>query len=203
MEEFVVLKQGSYKSGNWTQRVLSLHPNLGLAAITSKDSQEDRLYQCMRVGNVQIWPQFQKKHLKEDFQSQEAKLTLRVKGLPAKVGFREMNTPSGPQRIYRFTRPGPGAEHLTWMLRFRSFDDFEKAVRLLQSMRVGDTVAPSTRAASNAAPGDLGGEGEEVKQEVDTTAVSAMIAGDLEEELRAIRGQNQTKPPQATGYATL
>lgn len=190
MDEFVVLKQGSFKSGNWTQRVFSLHPGLGLASITSKDSQDDKLYQSMRVGNVQIWPQYLAKHIKEDFQSAEAKLTLRIKGLPAKIGFREINTPAGPQRIYRFTRPGPGAEHLTWMIRFSSFDEFERAVRLLQSMKVGDTIASSTRASSSATQGDLGGDAEEVKQEVDKTAVASMIAGDLDEELRAIRGRN-------------
>ena len=190
MDEFVVLKQGSFKSGNWTQRVFSLHPGLSLASITSKDSQDDKLYQSMRVGNVQIWPQYLAKHIKEDFQSTEAKLTLRIKGLPAKIGFREINTPAGPQRIYRFTRPGPGAEHLTWMIRFSSFDEFERAVRLLQSMKVGDTIASSTRASSSATQGDLGGDAEEVKQEVDKTAVASMIAGDLDEELRAIRGRN-------------
>jgi hypothetical protein len=201
MEEVVVLKQGSIKAGNWTQRVLSLHVPLGLAAITSKDSQEDRFYQCMRVANVQIWPQYKEKHVKEGFQSQQAKLTIRMKGLPARIGFREVQTPTGPERIYRFTRPGPGAEHLTWMLRFHSFADLEKTVRFLQSMKVGDTVASSTRPPS--VPGDLGGEGEEVKQEVDTVAITSMIAGDVDEQLRAICGPTQGKASAATGYATL
>ncbi|KPA74443.1 hypothetical protein ABB37_09130 [Leptomonas pyrrhocoris] len=95
MEEFVVVKQGSIKSGNWTQRVLSLHPNLGLAAITSKDAQDDKLYECVRVANVQVWPQYQGKHIKESYQSTEAKLTVRAKGLPAKIGIREVKTPTG------------------------------------------------------------------------------------------------------------
>lgn len=203
MEEFTVLKQGSFKSSNWTQRILSLHTPLGLASITSKDSQEDRLYQSVRVGSVQIWPQYLAKHIKEDFQSAEAKLTIRVKGLPAKIAFRDMATPEGSQRIYRFTRPGPGAQHLTWMLRFRNLDDFEKAVRLLQSMKVGDRLEKPKSEASVQAEGDLGGDGEEVKQEVDAGGVNTIIAGDLEEELRAIRGGAKQQGAPAAGYATL
>lgn len=203
MEEFTVMKQGSYKSGNWTQRVLSVHAPLGLASITAKDSQENKLYQSVRVGSVQIWPQYQAKHIKENFQSQEAKLTIRVKGVPAKIGFRDMNTNAGTQRIYRFTRSGPTAEHLTWMLRFSSFDALEKAVRLFQSMKVGDRLERPQGGTSEQAEGDLGGEGEEVKQEVDVGGVQTIIAGDLEEELQAIRGTAQQKPSQVAGYATL
>ncbi|KPI88073.1 hypothetical protein ABL78_2849 [Leptomonas seymouri] len=195
MEEIVVYKQNSVKSGKWTQRVLSLHADLGLAAITSKDAQEDKLHKCMRLANVQIWPQYEEKHIKDDYQSSEAKLTVRVKGLPAKIGFRDVSKPAGPQRIYRYTRPSPGAEHLAWMIRFKSLEDLEKAVRLFRSMKPCDMTPSAAPAIAAELPSGVDDDGAEVQ----APAVKRMIEGDVEKELHMIREPMQQASSKRSG----
>ncbi|AYU81459.1 hypothetical protein LdCL_310033300 [Leishmania donovani] len=193
MEEFNVQKQSSLKADKWTRRVLSLHPKLGIAAITDRGRPEDRFHECMRVSSMQIWPQYNKKHVKESFSSMEVMLTVRMKGIPAKVGVREKQSATGPVKIYRYTMKGPEAEKHTWMLRFNNYEDFEKAVNLVQSMqtvennslvRYGETHRP-----------EEGCKGVTDEVEVEEFLPRPVMYGNVEDELAPIRAQWQQARP--------
>ncbi|KAK7201509.1 hypothetical protein NESM_000214700 [Novymonas esmeraldas] len=135
MEEFAVLKQGRWRTANWTARVLSIHSRLGLAAITARDNAGDTLHHGMRVTSVVIWPLYGEKRIKESFDSMEARLTVRVTGVAATV--RPRGTDGGTDAVphYTYTSTGAKSDMQTWMLRFLNYDDLERALRLLHAVK--------------------------------------------------------------------
>lgn len=206
MEEFTVLKQGAYKAGNWTSRVLSIHSALGVAAITAQDKPEETLqHQCIYVTSAQIWPQFKETHIKEPPQTMEAKLTIRVKGIPAKIGVREEQGAAGPTRIYRYTKKDPDASKFTWMVRFDTYEKFEKAVRLFQAMKpADDNSSAAGRSLTERPPKEAAQGGALVEGlEVEGAVPHSMIPGNLDEELAPIRAQWQRSNTTDAGYAQL
>ncbi|KAG5497080.1 hypothetical protein GH5_01609 [Leishmania sp. Ghana 2012 LV757] len=190
MEEFDVYKRGTLKASKWTKRVLSLHSHLGIAAITRHNSPQDRFYRCMRVSSVHIWPQYNQKHVKENFDSMEVKLTVRVKGIPAKIRVREARSATGPVKVYHYTMKGPEAVKHTWMLRFRSYEEFEEAMRLFQAMKVSDQHSSLATSAETRRPVQ-GGEETTAEDEIDALLQRSMIPGDLNQGLEPIRAHWQ------------
>ncbi|CBZ29303.1 hypothetical protein, unknown function [Leishmania mexicana MHOM/GT/2001/U1103] len=194
MEEFTVHKRRNLKAHKWTRRILSLHPKLGVAAITDRGRSDDRFHECMRVSSVLIWPQYNKKHVKENFSSMEAMLTVRVKGIPAKIGVREKPSPTGPVRVYRYTMKGPEAEKHTWMLRFNNYEDFEKAMKLVQSMQTAEENYPVVRYAE-AQRLEEGCESVTDEVEMEGLLSRPIIHGNLKDDLVPIRAQWQQIRP--------
>ncbi|CAJ1011043.1 hypothetical protein Q4I28_006357 [Leishmania naiffi] len=197
MEEFNTLKQSSRNAGKWSYFVLSIHSQLGVAAITDCNNADGGFYQCMRVANVQIWPQYSKKHIKEKFESMEAMLTVRVKGIPAKVGVREAPSATGPTKIYSYTMRGPEATKHTWMLRFSKYEEFEGAMHLFQAMKLSDLhLSVPKRVEGRQQTKELG----EGTVEVDLSELTpcTIIYGNLSEGLAPIRAEWQQKQPKGS-----
>ncbi|KAG5497068.1 hypothetical protein GH5_01597 [Leishmania sp. Ghana 2012 LV757] len=190
MEEFDVYKRGTLKASKWTKRVLSLYPHLGIAAITRHNRPQDRFYRCMRVSSVHIWPQYNQKHVTENFDSMAVKLTVRVKGIPAKIRVREAHSATGPVKVYRYTMKGPEAVKHTWMLRFRSYEEFEGAMRLFQAMKVSDQLSSVATSAETRRPAQ-GGEETTAEDEIDALLQRSIIPGDLNQGLEPIRAHWQ------------
>ncbi|KAG5471468.1 hypothetical protein LSCM1_01557 [Leishmania martiniquensis] len=186
MEEFNVYKRGTVKASKWTTRVLSVHSHLAIAAITSRDAPKDKFYQCMRVSCVHMWPQYKQKHVKEDFDSMAVKLTVRIKGTPAKIGVREERGTGGSIKIYRYTMRGPEATKHTWMLRFRNYEEFEGAMRLFQAMKLSEQSSSVTTSAETRRS-TQGGEETTVDGEIEGLLPRSIIPGDLNEGLAPIR----------------
>ncbi|GET91252.1 hypothetical protein, unknown function [Leishmania tarentolae] len=147
MDVFHVQTQSSRKAGKWTRRVLSLHSHLGIAAITDSDTAEDTLRDGMRISSAQIWPQYDKKRVKENVFSMDAMLTMHVKGVAAKIRVREKQNSRGSGKIYSYTMKGTGKETLTWTLRFDSHEDLEKAMSLIGCMMTVGENCPVVRYA--------------------------------------------------------
>ncbi|KAG5472142.1 hypothetical protein CUR178_02816 [Leishmania enriettii] len=190
MEEFDVYKRGILKASKWTPRVLSLHSHLGIAAITHHNRPQDRFYRCMRVSSVHIWPQYNQKHVKENFDSMALKLTVRVKGIPAKIRVREARRATGPVKVYHYTMKGPEAAKHTWMLRFRNYEEFEGAMRLFQAMKVSDQYSSLVTSAETRLPAQ-GAEETTAEDEIDALLQGSMIPGDLNQGLEPIRAHWQ------------
>lgn len=190
MEEFPVQKQSSLKADKWTGCVLSLHAKLGIAAITDRGRPGDRFHACMRVSRVQVWPQYNKKHVKESFSSTEVMLTVRMKGIPAKIGVREKQSATGPVKIYRYTIKGHKAEKYTWMLRFNNYEDFEKAMHLVQSMQTAGENYSVVRYGETQRL-EEGCEGVTGELETEEFLPHPVVYGNLKDVLAPIRAQWQ------------
>ncbi|KAK7201507.1 hypothetical protein NESM_000214500 [Novymonas esmeraldas] len=78
--QFVVLKQGSIESGNWTQRVLTIDTKSNTVTISRKQHPSDVLYHSLEVVRVQTWPRYKASDMAGQFNSLKAKMTLRIFG---------------------------------------------------------------------------------------------------------------------------
>jgi hypothetical protein len=135
MEQVVVEKRGSYSRRHWTQRVLSLFTHLGVVAISQDGHVENNYHKCVHVTSVQMWPHYKKSHVREDFDSMEAKLTIRVKGFAVRVGDRVVNRAEGPVHVYSYTQRNAAVDMCAWMLRFATYADLERTVHLFEAIR--------------------------------------------------------------------
>lgn len=191
MEQIVVEKRGRWNSHHWTQRVLSLSTLLGVATLSQRGHADQCHRKCIHVSTVQMWPHFAAKHLHENLNSMEAKLTLRVKGVAVKLGERLVHREGEdgmPQHVYRYTQRNCGGDARFWMLRFATFADLEKAVHLFQSVKVvshfstsGMSATPATASYEWEAPVKgfkQQGEGHAAGAEEERDTVAAETAGD-------------------------
>lgn len=164
MEQIAVEKQGSWNHRRWSQRVLSLSTLLGIAAITADGNVDDAAHRkCLHVTQVQLWPHYSRRHVREDFDSMAAKLTLRVKGGAVRLGERTVQRADGPLRVYSYTQRNAAAFQHSWMLRFATFADLERAVHLFQAIRIHHPVrsrSDASEAGAAAETAQKGGAGE-------------------------------------------
>lgn len=138
MEQIVVEKRGRWKTHHWSQRLLSLSALLGVATLSQRGHVEDCHRKCLHVSAVQMWPHYDPKHLHGDFNSMEAKLTLRVRGSAVRLGERVVQRGPGEpaQNVFHYTQRNCSSDVRAWMLRFATFADLEKAVHLFRSVKV-------------------------------------------------------------------
>ncbi|KPA74441.1 hypothetical protein ABB37_09129 [Leptomonas pyrrhocoris] len=213
MEQIVVTKRGRWKRGHWSQRVLSLCPILGVAALSHKAQTDEHDRKCLHVTSMQMWPRYNEAHIREDATSMEAKLTLRVKGMAVLLGERVVTRADGPQVVYRYTQRDASEDQRAWMLRFSTFADLEKAVRLFQAFRplshpktlTGTSPSPAQTSKEEAAvafalenadtPAAACAEGRNDGDPLDDELVmagvmsSSVVEGDVESDLASIRSQ--------------
>jgi hypothetical protein len=133
MEQFHVTKKGSLKTTNWNPRVLSVSRSMGVISLSDVDDATNRFARSMRVTSVKGWPDYHRSYIPEKFTSDEAKLTLRVKGELGTVTEAVLMTAQGVVRRYNYTKQFEVADD-AWMIRFASEDDLNRAKQLFMRM---------------------------------------------------------------------
>ncbi|KPI88068.1 hypothetical protein ABL78_2844 [Leptomonas seymouri] len=80
--QFVIEKQGRFEEERWYTRVITLDVANHRLYLSKANNAEELLYRCMvGIDVVQLWPTFDKASVSESFDSDEAKRTVRIKGL--------------------------------------------------------------------------------------------------------------------------
>ncbi|KAL7698311.1 hypothetical protein N2W54_002119 [Lotmaria passim] len=75
-------KQGIYKQGNWSARILTVDTATGTVAVSRKNRPNVVYYHAMQVKKVQMWPHFSREHIVGNFNSlRKSQLVLRLVGV--------------------------------------------------------------------------------------------------------------------------
>lgn len=150
MDQFTIQLRGSINPWRWSERVFSIFPRLDVVSLSAAHHPEKWSHRSLRVTNVQLWPHYNRRHVRLHFDSMEAKLTLRVCGDAVQLRSSEVHRHGRTSSELGFQQSNSRPKSCAWMVRFSTFQSLEKAVRLLAQFEPrsveGDAIMPDDSA---------------------------------------------------------
>ncbi|KPA74434.1 hypothetical protein ABB37_09126 [Leptomonas pyrrhocoris] len=78
--QFAVRKRGTSAPGRWSTRILTIDTETATVTISRHNHPSNVLYHSLKVKVAQMWPRFKPTELDDDYESLDAKMTLRIIG---------------------------------------------------------------------------------------------------------------------------